>query len=66
MSYTKEIDEIVNKYPQGVNGRYNFSKISGSASLPYLVEIQKESYEWFLEKGIDDVMKSLSTTFHAA
>ncbi len=59
MSYTKEIDEIVNKYPQGVNGRYNFSKISGSAPLPYLVEIQKESYEWFLEKGIDDVMKEV-------
>jgi len=46
-------------YPAGINDRLNFSKISGSLSLPYLVEIQTESFKWFLEKGIDEVMREV-------
>lgn len=41
------------------NDRINFSKISGSLELPNLVEIQTDSYRWFLEKGIDEVMKEV-------
>ena len=37
----------------------NFSKISGSLNLPYLVEIQTDSFKWFLDKGIDEVMKEV-------
>ena len=44
-------------YPVGVNGRLDFSKISGSLNLPYLVEIQTDSYDWFLEKGLDEVLR---------
>ena len=44
-------------YPVGVNGRLDFSKISGRLDLPYLVEIQTESYKWFLEKGLDEVLR---------
>lgn len=38
------------------NNRIDFSKISGSLPLPYLVEIQTESYKWFLEHGIHEVL----------
>jgi len=44
-------------YPVGVNGRLDFSKISGRLDLPYLVEIQTQSYAWFLEKGLDEVLR---------
>ena len=44
-------------YPVGTNGRINFSKISGSAEIPYLAEIQTKSFEWFKQKGLDEVFK---------
>jgi DNA-directed RNA polymerase subunit beta len=44
-------------YKAGINSRINFNKISGSLNLPYLVEIQTDSYKWFKEKGIDEVLK---------
>ncbi len=46
-------------YPLLPNDRVNFSKVSGSLELPNLVEIQTDSYRWFLEKGIDEVMKEV-------
>lgn len=44
-------------YPVGLNGRLDFSKISGKLELPYLVEVQTKSYDWFLKKGIDEVLR---------
>ncbi len=41
------------------NDRIDFSKISGSLPLPYLVEIQTESYKWFLEEGIHEVLNDV-------
>ena len=46
-------------YPKLNNDRINFSKISGSLELPYLCEIQTESYRQFLSKGIDEVFKDV-------
>ena len=46
-------------YPVLPSGRINFSKISGSLELPNLVEIQTDSYKWFLEHGIEEVMKEV-------
>ena len=46
-------------YPVGVNGRIDFSKISGRLSLPNLVEVQTDSYSWFLQTGIDSVLKEI-------
>ena len=56
---TYYLDPNGKPYPHGANGRIDFSKISGKLDLPYLVEIQTESYKWFLEKGIDDVLKEM-------
>ena len=54
-------EEYSKKYSKSnlPNGRLNFSKISGAAPLPYLVEIQTDSYKWFLEKGIDEVFREI-------
>ena len=46
-------------YPVGINGRIDFSKISGHLDLPYMIQIQIESYKWFLEKGIDEVLREV-------
>ena len=46
-------------YPKINNDRINFSKISGKQPLPYLVEIQTESYKNFLENGIDEVFNDV-------
>lgn len=46
-------------YPKINNDRINFSKISGNLPLPYLVEIQTESYKSFLSNGIDEVLKDV-------
>ena len=46
-------------YPKINNDRINFSKISGTLELPYLVEIQTESYKSFLKTGIDEVFKDV-------
>ena len=46
-------------YPKLNNDRINFSKISGTLPLPYLVEIQTESYKNFLETGINEVLKEV-------
>ncbi len=54
---SKQIESTNYKYLH--NGRIDYSKISGSLPLPYLVEIQTESFKWFLEKGIDDVFKDV-------
>ena len=38
------------------NGRIDYSKISGTLPLPNLVEIQTESFKWFITQGIKDVL----------
>ena len=46
-------------YPKINNDRINFSKISGTLPLPYLVEIQTDSYKNFLSEGISEVLKDV-------
>ena len=44
-------------YPTLNNGRINFSKIGGTLPLPYLVEIQTDSYKSFLQDGIKEALQ---------
>ena len=46
-------------YPKINNDRINFSKIGGKLDLPYLCEIQTESYKQFLQTGINEVFKDV-------
>jgi len=44
----------------GKNVRMSFSKTKNTLELPNLVEIQTKSFKWFLEKGLDEVLKGVS------
>ena len=51
--------EIYKNYKRLNNDRIDFSKVSGTMPLPYLVEIQTESFKWFLDKGLKEVFKDV-------
>ena len=44
----------------GNNIRYSFSKIDEKLEMPNLIEVQKESYEWFLTDGMREVLEDVS------
>ena len=44
----------------GKRTRMSFSKIKEIADLPNLIEIQVDSYKWFLEEGIKEVFEDIS------
>ena len=39
--------------------RRDYSKVSGSLELPNLVEIQTDSFKWFVEEGIKEVFEDI-------
>ena len=44
----------------GKNTRMSFSKIDEPLDMPNLIEVQKDSYKWFVEEGIMDVLHDVS------
>ncbi len=44
----------------GNNVRMSFSKIEDSVEMPNLIEVQKDSYEWFLREGLNEVLRDVS------
>ncbi len=44
----------------GKNVRMSFSKIDEVLDMPNLIEVQKNSYKWFVEKGLKEVFKDVS------
>ena len=44
----------------GKRERMSFSKIKEIADVPNLIEIQVDSYEWFLEEGLKEVFTDIS------
>ncbi|MEG6617512.1 DNA-directed RNA polymerase subunit beta [Peptococcaceae bacterium 1198_IL3148] len=44
----------------GTRVRWNFGKIKEVMQLPNLIEIQKNSYQWFLKEGLHEVFKDVS------
>ncbi len=51
----------VKKVNLGRNTRMSFSKIDEVREMPNLIEIQKDSYQWFLDEGIKEVFKDISS-----
>ncbi len=45
----------------GKNERMTFSKISEVIDMPNLIEIQKDSYAWFLNQGLKEVFEDMSS-----
>ena len=44
----------------GKRKRYSFSKIKEVLTMPNLIAIQKNSYDWFLKEGLGDCFRDLS------
>jgi len=40
--------------------RKTFAKIGDSIEIPNLIQVQKDSYEWFAEEGLGEVLKDIS------
>ncbi|MEL7569924.1 MAG: DNA-directed RNA polymerase subunit beta, partial [Eubacteriaceae bacterium] len=51
---------MVHPIKAGEVERMSFSKIREILEMPDLIEIQKKSYEWFLEKGLREVLDDIS------
>ncbi|TYO92714.1 DNA-directed RNA polymerase subunit beta [Desulfallas thermosapovorans] len=49
-------------YPEqmGTRTRWNFGKFQEVLELPNLIEVQRNSYEWFLESGLREVFRDIS------
>ena len=56
------IKPMVNVKPVklGSNTRMSFSKIDEVLEMPNLIEVQKNSYKWFLQEGLKEVFKDVS------
>ena len=44
----------------GTNTRMSFAKINEVLDMPNLIEVQKNSYEWFLKQGLKEVFQDVS------
>jgi len=44
----------------GKNTRLSYSKINEVLEMPNLIEVQKRSYQWFLEEGLREVFHDIS------
>ncbi len=53
---------MVNVKPQqlGKNTRMSFAKINEVLEMPNLIEVQKNSYKWFLEEGLKEVFRDVA------
>ncbi len=44
----------------GKTERMSFSRIDEVIEMPNLIEVQKNSYQWFLEQGLKEVFHDMS------
>ncbi len=53
---------MVNVKPQkfGKTTRMTFSKINEVMQMPNLIEVQKKSYQWFLDEGLKEVFRDVA------
>ena len=53
-------NQMVKPQKVGKKVRMSFSKIEEPIQMPDLLEVQKGSYRWFMEKGIQEVLEDVS------
>ncbi|MCX7711751.1 MAG: DNA-directed RNA polymerase subunit beta [Clostridia bacterium] len=51
---------MVHPVQMGKNIRMSYSKIDEVLDMPNLIEVQKNSYKWFLEEGLREVFRDIS------
>ena len=44
----------------GTTERQTFAKINEVAEMPNLIQIQTDSYKWFIEEGLKEVFEDIS------
>ena len=44
----------------GKTTRKDFSKVGDFIEMPNLIKVQKDSYDWFIEEGLGEVLKDIS------
>ena len=56
------VQSMVNVKPVklGKNTRMSFGKINEVLEMPNLIEVQKNSYQWFLDEGLKEVFEDVS------
>ena len=56
------IGQMVNVKPVrlGNTERMSFARIDEVIDMPNLIEIQKNSYQWFLDEGLREVFRDVS------
>lgn len=55
------VKDRVKSVKLGKTSRQSFSKISEVLTMPNLIEVQKNSYEWFLNEGLKEVFRDIAT-----
>ena len=63
---TRQLGEnanMVNAHPEklGKTERMSFSHINEVLEMPNLIDVQKSSYRWFLDEGLKEVFRDIST-----
>ena len=51
---------MFNPVPVGNRMRYSYAKINEVLDMPNLIEIQKNSYNWFLKEGLQEIFHDIS------
>lgn len=51
---------MFNPVPVGKRARYSYAKIKEVLDMPNLIEIQKNSYNWFLKEGLQEIFHDIS------
>ncbi len=51
---------MVKPHKLGKNTRMSFAKIDEALEMPNLIEVQKKSYQWFLDTGLIEVLHDVS------
>ena len=51
---------MFNPVQVGKRTRYSYAKIDEVLDMPNLIEIQKKSYQWFLQTGLTEIFRDIS------
>jgi len=60
MAKTKTAPKLSMKPTKVINGRHYFTETEDSLKLPPLIEIQLNSYQWFLTDGLQELLQEIS------
>ena len=51
---------MFNPVQVGTRTRYSYAKIKEVMDMPHLLDIQRNSYEWFMSEGLKEIFRDIS------